>query len=170
MTKRRRLTAEEIKSFPIVPRLLATSFGFGFLPKAPGTWGALLAVTLWLPLYFWATQPMIFIVTLCATIIYCVAGTWASTQSEKYWGKDPVVACADETVGQWASMLPLSGIEITPWWMIALSFVLFRLFDIFKPLGIRWFERLRGGYGMMADDLMAALYTVIILLAIQYLM
>ncbi len=170
MTKKRRLTAEEIKRFPIVPRLLATSFGFGFLPKAPGTWGALLAVILWLPLYLWATQPVIFIVTLSATIIYCVTGTWASTESEKYWGKDPVVACADETVGQWASMLPLSGIGVTPWWMILLSFVLFRLFDIFKPLGIRWFERLRGGYGMMADDLMAALYTVIILLAIQYFM
>lgn len=166
--KKRRLTSEEISRMPLVPRLLATSFGFGFLPVAPGTWGALLAVLLWLPLYFFATQPTIFIVTLCATIVYCVAGTWASTESEKYWGKDPVVACADETVGQWISMLALSGVGITPWWEIVLSFALFRFFDIFKPLGIRWFERLRGGYGMMADDIVAGLYSLVIILAINH--
>ncbi|MCM1348957.1 MAG: phosphatidylglycerophosphatase A [Firmicutes bacterium] len=157
------------KPFPLVPKLLATSFGAGFLPVAPGTWGALLAIILWLPLYFWSSQPCIFWVTLTAAVVYTVAGTWASSESEKYWGKDPVAACADETVGQWISLLPLSSCtEGTPWWMILLSLALFRFFDIAKPLGIRAMERLPRGYGMMADDILAGIYSVIILLIVNY--
>lgn len=152
---------------PLVPRLLATSFGVGYLPVAPGTWGALLAIVLWLPLYFWASPAVTFWVTLSATVVYTIAGTWASTVSERYWGKDPVIACADETVGQWVSLLPLSG--LSPWWMILISLALFRLFDIFKPLGIRSMERLPGGYGMMADDILSGIYSVVVLVAIQLL-
>lgn len=152
---------------PLVPRLLATSFGVGYLPVAPGTWGALLAIVFWLPLYFWASPAVTFWVTLSATVVYTIAGTWASTVSERYWGKDPVIACADETVGQWVSLLPLSG--LSPWWMILVSLALFRLFDIFKPLGIRSMERLPGGYGMMADDILSGIYSVVVLVAIQLL-
>lgn len=158
------------KKFPLMPRLLATSFGVGYLPVAPGTWGALLAIVLWLPLYIWCEQPVIFWVTLSAAGIYTVAGTWASSESEKYWGKDPVIACADETVGQWISLLPLSGIDVTPWWEILLSLALFRFFDIFKPLGIRSMERLPRGYGMMADDILSGIYAVTVLLIVNYFM
>lgn len=140
----------------------------GFLPLAPGTWGALLAIALWLPLYLWAAQPVIFWVTLGAAIVYTIAGTWASSESEKYWGKDPVAACADETVGQWISLLPLSGVAVTPWWEIIVSLALFRFFDIAKPLGIRAMERLPRGYGMMADDILAGIYSVVILLIINH--
>lgn len=158
------------KPFPLLPKLLATSFGVGFLPLAPGTWGAILAILLWLPLYIWASPAVTFWVTLICTVIYTVAGTWASTESEKYWGKDPVAACADETVGQWISLLPLSGgAGVIPWWEILLSLALFRFFDIFKPLGIRKMERFPGGYGMMADDILAGIYSVIILLALNFL-
>lgn len=156
------------KPFPWVPKMIATSFGVGFLPVAPGTWGALLAIVLWLPLYLWAAPAVIFWVTLAAAVVYTVAGTWASTESEKYWGKDPVAACADETVGQWISLLPLSyGVAVEPWWMIPVSLALFRFFDIYKPLGIRSMERLPGGYGMMADDILAGVYSVVILVAIN---
>ncbi|MDE5652163.1 MAG: phosphatidylglycerophosphatase A [Muribaculaceae bacterium] len=153
------------KPFPIIPKLIATSFGAGFLPIAPGTWGALLAIVLWLPLYLWATPGVTFWVTFAAAVVYCFAGTWASSESEKYWGKDPVAACADETVGQWISLLPLSGGVAggVPWWMILVSLALFRFFDIYKPLGIRSMERLPRGYGMMADDILAAIYSVIVL-------
>ncbi|MCM1482906.1 MAG: phosphatidylglycerophosphatase A [Muribaculaceae bacterium] len=155
------------KPFPLLPKLLATSMGAGFLPVAPGTWGALVAIVLWLPLYLWCSQPTIFCVTLAATVIYTIAGTWASSESEKYWGKDPVAACADETVGQWISLLPLSGIGVTPWWEIIVSLALFRFFDIFKPLGIRSMERLPRGYGMMADDILSGIYAAIILLLLN---
>ena len=157
------------KPFPLLPRLIATSFGAGYLPVAPGTWGALVAILLWLPLYLWASPTVIFWVTLDATIVYTIAGTWASTESEKYWGKDPVAACADETVGQWISLLPLSaGVAVIPWWEILVSLGLFRFFDIFKPLGIRKMENFPGGYGMMADDILAGIYSVVILLALNY--
>lgn len=146
------------KKFPFVPKMIATAFGVGYLPLAPGTWASLLAVLLWLPLYLLCGFGVTFWVTLAATVVYCVAGTWASNESEKYWGKDPVVACADEVVGQWIALLPLcAGVEYSQWWLIIVSFVLFRLFDIFKPLGIRRLESLRGGIGMMADDIAAGL-------------
>ena len=76
-----------------------------------------------------------------------------------------MAACADETVGQWISLLPLSGGVAggVPWWMILVSLALFRFFDIYKPLGIRSMERLPRGYGMMADDILAAIYSVIVL-------
>lgn len=156
------------KRFSFFPRMIATSLGVGYLPFAPGTWGAILGVLLWLPLYLWASPALDFIVTLLAIIIIGIAGTWASNESEKYWGKDPVVACVDETVGQWVSMLPLCmGVHIVPWWEIIVSLILFRLFDIFKPLGIRRLENLPGGWGMMADDIAAGLLTAMIMILIN---
>lgn len=156
------------KPFPLLPKMIATSLGVGFLPIAPGTWGALLAIVLWLPLYLWATPAVNFLVTLAATVLLTWAGTWASTESEKYWGKDPVAACADETVGQWISLLPLcGGVAAIPWWEIIVSLGLFRFFDIFKPLGIRAMERFPGGYGMMADDILAGIYSAILLVALN---
>ncbi len=99
-------------------------------------------------------------------MVFMVAGTWASSISERYWGKDPVIACVDETVGQWISLLPV--MPVCPWWEILLSLALFRFFDIFKPLGIRATERLPRGYGMMADDVLAGIYSVVILLIVNY--
>lgn len=148
------------KDFPLFPKLIATSFGAGFLPVAPGTWGALVAIVLWLPLYIWAAPGATMIITVAAALLYFLAGVWASNISERYWGKDPVVACADETVGQWVALIPING--MCPWWEILLAFALFRLFDIFKPLGIRYMERFPGGWGMMADDILAGVYSAVI--------
>ncbi|MGN0237063.1 MAG: phosphatidylglycerophosphatase A [Lepagella sp.] len=153
--------------FPLFPKLIATSFGVGFLPVMPGTWGAILAILLWLPLYLWASSAVILTVTAVAVVVFAVAGTWASSVSEKYWGKDPVVACVDETVGQWISLLPITSVAVDPWWLILLSLALFRLFDIYKPLGIRAMERLPRGYGMMADDVLAGIYSVVVLLIVK---
>lgn len=152
--------------FRLFPKLIATSFGAGFLPVAPGTWGALVAVILWLPLYLWASALVTVAVTAVAAVLYCAAGIWASNIAEKFWGEDPVVACADETVGQWVALLAVT--PACPWWEIAAAFVLFRFFDIFKPLGIRRTESLPGGYGMMADDVVAGIYSAVILLSVNY--
>lgn len=149
------------KDFPWFPKLLATSFGAGFLPVAPGTWGAIVAIVLWLPLYIWATPWATVVITVSAALVYFVAGTWASNVAERYWGKDPVVACADETVGQWISLIPVTC--LCPWWEILLSLGLFRFFDIYKPLGIRSMEKLPGGLGMMADDILAGIYSALII-------
>lgn len=169
MNKYRKSTVlpESGKDFPLFPKLLATSFGAGFLPVAPGTWGAIVAIILWLPLYLWCTPVTALIVTSVAIVIYTVAGTWASSEAEKYWGHDPVVACADETVGQWISLLPVIA-GTSPWWEILLSLALFRFFDIFKPLGIRATERLPRGYGMMADDILAGIYSAVLLILLNH--
>lgn len=153
------------KDFPWLPKLLATSFGAGFLPVAPGTWGALVAIVLWIPLYIWASPAATMIITVSAAVVYCIAGTWASNMAERYWGKDPVVACADETVGQWIALIPVAWPD--PWWEIVIAFALFRLLDIFKPLGIRAMEKLPGGYGMMADDVLAGIYSAIVIFLIN---
>lgn len=147
--------------FPLFPKLMATSFGAGFLPVAPGTWGAIVAIILWLPLYIWATPAVTVIVTVCAILLYLAVGTWASNVAEKYWGKDPVVACADETVGQWIALIPITS--LCPWWEILVSLALFRFFDIFKPLGIRAMEKIPGGLGMMADDILAGVYSAVLI-------
>lgn len=156
------------KKFPMFPRMIATSLGVGYLPVAPGTWGAILGVILWLPLYLWADPSLSFWITSLAIVVVGIAGTWASNESEKYWGKDPVVACVDETVGQWVSLVPLCvGVELVPWWEILVSLALFRLFDIYKPLGIRRLEDLPGGWGMMADDIAAGLLSAMLLLLLN---
>lgn len=152
------------EKFPLFPKLIATSFGAGFLPVAPGTWGAIVGIILWLPLYLWCPGIPAYIATIAAIVFFTVVGTWASGVSEKYWGKDPVAACVDETVGQLISLLPLcGGNDVAPWWLIPVSLGLFRLFDIFKPLGIRKMEAFPGGWGMMADDILAAIYSACIL-------
>lgn len=156
------------EKFPLLPKLIATSCFAGFLPWMPGTWGALVAIVLWLPLYLWTAPAVCLSVTLVATIALAIAGTHASTISEKYWGKDPVAACCDETVGQWIAMLPLcAGPAVSPWWLIAVSFALFRAFDIIKPFGIRRLESLPGGFGMMADDIAAGLLAAVITLGLN---
>lgn len=166
--KRKKVVPITDKKFPLFPRLVATSFGFGFLPVAPGTWGAIFAILVWLPVYLCCTPMVAFIATAVATFVFTVLGTWASTESEKYWGKDPVIACVDETVGQWLSLLPVCVIPHDYWWEILLSLALFRFFDIYKPLGIRSMEKFPGGWGMMADDLLAGVYSVAILLVLNY--
>lgn len=163
--KSTRLPEGSTKRFPIIPRLVATSFGVGFLPVCPGTWGALAAIILWLPLYVWASAAVTLWVTAAAVVIFTIAGTWASNVAERYWGEDPVVACVDETVGQWITLLPVA--PFCPWWEIVLALALFRFFDIVKPLGIRRTERLPGGWGMMADDILAGVYGTIIILIIN---
>jgi phosphatidylglycerophosphatase A len=154
--------------FPLFPKLIATSFGFGFLPVAPGTWGALFAILAWLPLYLWTSASVTIAATAIAIVVFTILGTWASSVSERYWGPDPVVACVDETVGQWISLLPVVA-GVAPWWEIAVSLALFRFFDIVKPLGIRAMERLPRGYGMMADDILAGLYSAAILIGLNIL-
>lgn len=161
MIKKNKQKFTRSDNFPLFPKLLATSFGVGFLPVAPGTWGALMAIALWIPLYLWASPATTVIITVCAALLYFIAGTWASNIAEKFWGKDPVVACADETVGQWIALIPIT--HLCPWWEIIIAFVLFRFFDIYKPLGIRKLERIPGGLGMMADDILAGIYSAVLI-------
>jgi phosphatidylglycerophosphatase A len=92
-------------------------------------------------------------------LLFTVLGIWSSTVLEPEWGKDPSCIVVDEMAGVWISLLAVGGASL---WYAALAFVLFRLFDIYKPLGIRRLERLKGGWGVMMDDVLAGLYAYII--------
>lgn len=92
-----------------------------------------------------------------------VLGIWAAFRTERLLGmKDPGKVVVDEVAGQMISLLPLALLADGPWFVwVIVSFNLFRLFDIFKPYPARRFEALPGGFGIMADDLVAGIYGAI---------
>ena len=141
--------------------MLATWFGAGFLPKAPGTWGSLAALPLaWLLLEYGGI-----LVLALATLLFFALGVWASgIYLRSTHGEDPSEVVIDEVVGQWLTILAF--VRFTPFAdnliLYALAFAAFRLFDIWKPPPIGLAERrLDGGFGIMADDVIAALYAAL---------
>lgn len=157
--------------FPFLPRFIATSFGAGYFPWGPGTMGAMVGLVLWLPLLLTGCVWGTFGLNAVLIVIFTNLGIWSAGISERYWGPDPSKVVMDETVGQWISMLPLcvfapvyEPLRSVEFWAFALeSLVLFRFFDIVKPLGVRKMEELPGGVGIMADDILAGVYSAILL-------
>jgi len=132
-------------------RLLATGFGAGFLWPAPGTWGSLLGVALFIPLL----APLDWRWQLAAGVALTLAGTLAAEiASPGLGGDDPSAVVVDEWAAMWLSMV---AVQTPLGWFLA--FFLFRIFDIIKPFPGRRFEALHGGVGIMADDVVAAVYT-----------
>jgi phosphatidylglycerophosphatase A len=140
--------------------LAISTWGVGYLPVAPGTWGSLVGVALFLLL---GSLPL----QLVAIVAITWAGIWAASRTERILRlKDPGKVVVDEVAGQMISLLPLSLLAMFAGGGpsksgVIISFILFRLFDIFKPYPARRFERLRGGLGIMADDLVAGVYGAI---------
>jgi phosphatidylglycerophosphatase A len=135
-----------------LPRLLCSWFGAGLLPKAPGTWGSLAALPLiWL--LAWAGGPKLL---GAGMLLLFFVGWWASSRMvEEEGAEDPGWIVIDEVVGQGLTLL------LTPpsWLAYAVGFGLFRLFDIKKPWPVSWSdETVKGGLGVMLDDVLAALY------------
>lgn len=150
--------------------LVATLCGIGHLRPAPGTWGSLAALPLG-GLVHVLGGPWLLI---AATMLAFVVGWWATARDTA--GKadhDPSEIVIDEVVGQWIALWPLSigaahtGVPITalwPGWLAA--FVLFRLFDIWKPGPVGWADRRRDAFGTMLDDVIAG---VLAALAVMFL-
>lgn len=155
-----------MKQIPFWPMLIGTGFGSGFSPFAPGTAGALLATIIWLIAVYVLPFSYVFYFTLALVILFTILGIWSANKLEACWGEDPSRVVVDEMVGVWIPLLAVPADNVWPY-AIA-SFVLFRLFDIFKPLGIRKMEDLPGGTGVMMDDILSGIYSVIILLAVRY--
>ena len=153
-----------MKKFPLFHKMIATSFGFGYWPWGPGTAGAVFAVIVWIALYYGLAQDYAMIQSVLAALIvvFTILGVWSGTVAERFWGPDPSKVVMDETVGCWIGLLavPQQG-QI--WWYVLGAFVLFRFFDIVKPLGVRQMEKFPGGYGIMADDILAGVYSAIVL-------
>ncbi len=152
-------------------RLLASCFGLGHLPVAPGTWGSLpVAIVFGLMCQLHASGISISIVMAALAIagsIICVR--FAPAAIAATGNTDPREVVADELAGQAVTFLavPLSSPEIFSsrqiWIITAGGFLLFRLFDIAKPWPIRRLEKLPEGWGVLADDLLAAVYAAIVL-------
>ena len=149
------MTPADNPSMRQLAKLLATWFGSGLLPGAPGTWGSLAALpfaVLWVWLGgAWALS--------AATVAAFVVGVWASGRYAADAGaKDPGSAVIDEVAGQWLALIPAA----LDWRLFVVAFVAFRAADIAKPWPARAAERLAGGVGIMADDIVAGVYAGIV--------
>jgi phosphatidylglycerophosphatase A len=143
--------------------LFVTWFGIGWLPRAPGSWGSLAALP-----FAWAIERVggPGLLAFAALALFAL-GSWASdialraTQT-----RDPGWIVIDEVVGQWLTLLAAPASLLG----YAAGFLLFRLFDIWKPWPVSLADRkLEGGFGVMADDVLAAIYAALVLLAGRYL-
>jgi len=137
----------------IIWRFVATFFYLGKLPFAPGSWGSLGALLLWLLL------PLTFSVHLSVIIILFVLGVFSSSKMAKYLDDhDPSEVVIDEAVGMGISLFMLPHNFL----LYLLSFILFRVFDILKPSFIYRIQNLSGGWGIMLDDVLAGLITFVL--------
>jgi phosphatidylglycerophosphatase A len=137
--------------------LLATWFGAGYLPKAPGTWGSFFALPFAYGIY-WVSGSAGLII---ASAIVFALGVWASAAYMSATNtKDPGAIVIDEVAAQWLVLVVAEG-DIG---LYLVGFVLFRIFDIFKPWPVSWADRtIPGGLGVMVDDLFAALFAAALL-------
>lgn len=174
---------------PRKPRLslfFATAASAGYLPKAPGTWGSLVGVALYWLMWWvcakfglaavvyarlgnsrtaaWIAETTalirLFEIPLLFGVIVALFGVWVSSHVARWSGtKDPQFIVIDEVSGQLFTFL--FALAPLNWKYLLLGFILFRVFDIWKPFPARQAESLPGGWGIMADDWAAAVYAAI---------
>lgn len=150
---------------PLLPVIIGTGFGSGFWPWGPGTAGALLATLIWGGLSCLLTAQWLLLVTAVLILFFYVAGVWATNKLEPHWGEDPSRVVVDEMIGVWISLLAAPAGS----WQYALAaFLLFRFFDIVKPFGVRHMEAMRGGTGVMMDDVLAGMYGFFVLYVFRF--
>jgi phosphatidylglycerophosphatase A len=206
------ITTNSAERKPRVSLAIATAFGLGYLPKAPGTFGSLAGLALacfpfWLQMLgtiIWGgfgfsfrqtptVDPVVFF-QIVLTFVLALIGVWSANRAARYWNaKDPQKVVVDEVSGQHLALLLggfwprhslpevniWSGVGITRyvqwgghplglnslispnWKYLLLGFILFRVFDIWKPFPARQAESLPGGLGIMADDWVAGIYAAL---------
>ena len=140
----------------ILSNWFSTVFKIGYLPIAPGTWGSLAALMVWYVLVGHISS-----ITLIALIVVIFAlGVYTSSVIEfNLTIKDPSIVVIDEWVGQWIVLLFLP--KSMAWGLVA--FLLFRLFDIWKPYPINKLDNMHGGWGIMLDDVLAGIYALVVI-------
>jgi phosphatidylglycerophosphatase A len=142
----------------LAARLIATWFGCGYAPAAPGTVGSAAAILIAWAIHAYVT-PLEFGLL---GMLLAIPGIWAAgVTATQVKLKDPGIVVVDEVVGQW---ITLAGATAFNWQSSLLAFALFRIFDIWKPPPVRQLERLPGGLGIVADDAMAGVYGALLLL------
>ena len=158
MSDRKKLTREQRRALLATPAgWLACGFGSGLAPVAQGTFGSLAALLPWLLLRQYSLP-----LNLVVIVIGFAVGVWACDIAGRALGVDDHRSLVwDEFIGQWIALLPAL---VAPWWVIVLGFALFRLFDVWKPWPIRYVDRhLKGGLGVMTDDVIAGIVAAVVL-------
>ena len=140
---------------------LALGFGSGLSPKAPGTVGTLAA----LPLYWLLAEHPLYWLWISA---FLVVGIWACQVAGRNLGVHDHGGMVWDEIAAFLMVLPFAPVaELGGWAAYGLAFALFRLFDIWKPFPIGWLDaRVPGGFGVMLDDVLAAVYAIVCLLAV----
>ena len=133
---------------------IGTGFGTGYSPVAPGTAGSVLAVVLF---FLWPQGSLFW---LLMAILFFALGVPVASAIEKERGEDPSLEVIDEVVGQWLALIFLPAMS---WKIATVAFLLFRLFDIWKPFPIDYSQQLKGGWGVMVDDVLAGVYANLVL-------
>ncbi len=135
--------------------ILGTSIYTGYIPLAPGTFASLLAIPLVVLLH-----RNLFVYTTI-TLIILLSGIITADHLGKVWNKkDDQRITIDEFVGILITFFMLPKIN---WYILLIGFILFRFFDIVKPLLIRQVERIKGGFGVMLDDVVSGIFANILL-------
>ena len=135
--------------------LVSSGIGVGYVPVAAGTFGSL-----WGPLLYHVLPDCVFsLVLLYGTPVVALLGVLSASRCERFWGHDPGRVVVDEVAGMMVTLLFLPLNAAVVW----TGFLLFRLFDIFKPQPVGIAERLPRGWGVMADDIVAGVYANLIL-------
>ena len=134
-------------------KFLGSGLYTGYIPFASGTFGSIAGLLFYYIPGF--ENPLIIIP---AIIIFGAYGIYVGSKFEKIYGKDPAECTIDEVVGMWISLLFLPK-EI---WISVVVFFIWRIFDIIKPFPARRLESLKGGLGIMIDDIISSLYVLLI--------
>ena len=139
--------------------LLSTWFGCGYFPVGPGTAGSFAAVLMAAAAHQYLGSGRI--TFLIATLVMIAPAIWSATHTERMLKReDPGIVVIDEVLGVWVTLLGATALN---WKSFTAAFILFRIFDVWKPWPVRRFEELPEGTGIIADDLAAGVYAAIML-------
>jgi len=170
---------------PQIALFAATACGLGYLPKAPGTFGSLGGVLIYALIQFYLPLGVVAAkhpqgstlelqvlraieTSLPVAAVIAALGVWSSNVVSKYMKKkDPQIAVIDEVSGQ--HLTYFAGLAPLNWKYLIAGFILFRVFDIWKPFPARQAESLPGGWGIMADDWVAGIYAAVVLIVLRHL-
>lgn len=135
---------------------VVTVLGVGKLPKAPGTWGTFAAI----PLYFLPDSHRVDVL-ISFIVVFTLISIPIINRIEKAYGSDPSFIVIDEAIGMWIVLLSPLCYENYYW--LFLGFLLFRIFDIIKPFPINKLNDKEGGFFVIADDILAAVFTLVLM-------
>ena len=148
----------------IFTKYFTTLFGIGFISFAPGTFGSLIAIFIW---YAFVNVFSIFYFIVLFLFILSVSFYFTDIYLENYKKKDPSEVVIDEFLGQSIPLLFLVNFNM---YEVLIAFVTFRFFDIYKIYPINKMEDFKGSYGVILDDIVAGIYSLIILMLYKILM